>query len=143
MAFLEFAHFLREATTPTIDLTDNKSIMRFIHTKADTPTLGNAFGYVLHFNFYIEHIASSVSTSADFFSTLEVNVTEKMRVKTRQDIQTTPIEFIASSLDVAHEEQIFLTQAVNKKELEEQTFQRKINLDNMQKNGQRTRNHRH
>ena len=33
MAFLEFAHFLREATKPTNVLTDNKSVKRFFQTK--------------------------------------------------------------------------------------------------------------
>ena len=30
MTFDEFAHFLREATKPTIVLTDNKSVTRFL-----------------------------------------------------------------------------------------------------------------
>ena len=34
MAFLEFGHFLWEATKPTIVLTDNKSVTRFFRTKA-------------------------------------------------------------------------------------------------------------
>ena len=75
MAFLEFAHILWEATKPTIVLTDNKSVTRFFQTKAIPPTLWIACDYVLQFNFKIAHIAGSVDTAADFFSTLELKVT--------------------------------------------------------------------
>ena len=51
MAFLEFAHFLWEATNPTIVLTDNKSVTRFFQANAIPPALWNACDYVLQFNF--------------------------------------------------------------------------------------------
>ena len=122
MAFLEFAHILWEATKPTIVLTDNKSVTRFFQTKAIPPALWNACDYVLQFNFKIAHIAGSVNTAADFLSRLELKVTEKIRLKIREDIQTTPIEVTTSSSDVADEEQIFFTSAT---ESEEQTLERK------------------
>ena len=55
------------------------------------------------------HIAGSVNTAAEFLSRLELKVTEKIRLKIREDIQTTPIEVTTSSSDVAHEEQLLLT----------------------------------
>ena len=55
----------------------------------------------------------------------ELKVTEKIRLKIREDIQTTPIEVTASSSDVADEEQIFFTSADDVKESEEQTLERK------------------
>ena len=125
MAFLEFAHILREATKPTIVLTDNKSVTRFFQTKAIPPALWNACDYVLQFNFKIAHIAGSVNTAADFLSRLERKVTEKIRLKIRDDIQTTPIEVTTNSSEVAEEEQIFFTQADDGKESEEQTLERK------------------
>ena len=125
MAFLEFAHILWEATKPTIVLTDNKSVTRCFETKAIPPALWNACDYVLQFNFKIAHIAGSVNTAADFLSRLELKVTEKIRPKIREDIQTTPIEVTMSSSDVADEEQIFFTHADNGKESEEQTLERK------------------
>ena len=125
MAFLEFAHILREAAKPTIVLTDNKSVTRFFQTKAIPPALWNACGYVLQFNFKIAHFAGSVKTAADFFSRLELKVTEKIRLKIREDIHTTPIEVTTSSSDVADEEQIFFTHADDGKESEEQTLERK------------------
>ena len=76
MAFLEFAHILWEATKPTIVLTDNKSVTRFFQTKAISPLLWNACDYVLQFNFKIAPIAGSVNTAANFFSRLELKVTE-------------------------------------------------------------------
>ena len=125
LAFLEFALILCEATKPTIVLTDNKSVNRFFQTKAIPPALWNAYDYVLQFNFKIAHIAGSVNTAADFLSRLELKVTEKIRLKIREDIQTTPIEVTTSSSDVADEEQIFFTHADDGKESEEQTLERK------------------
>ena len=125
MAFLEFAHILWEATKPTIVLTDNKSVNRFFHTKAIPPAIWNACDYVLQFSFKIAHIAGSVNTAADFLSRLELKVTEIIRLKTREDIQTTPIEVTTSSSDVADEEQVFFTQTDNDNESEEQTLERK------------------
>ena len=125
MAFLEFAHILWEATKPTNVPTDNKSVTRFFHTKAIPPALWNACDYVLQFNFKIPHIAGSVNTAANFLSRLHFKVTEKIRLKIREDIQTTPIEVITSSSDVADEEQFFFTQADKNDESEEQTFERK------------------
>ena len=125
MAFLEFAHILWEATKPTIVLTDNKSVTRFFQTKAIPPALRNACDYVLQFNFKIAHIAGSVNTAADFLSRLELKVTEKICLKIREDIQTTPIEVITSSADVADEEHIFFTHADDAKESGEQTLERK------------------
>ena len=77
MAFLEFAHILREAPKPLIVLTDNKSVTRFFQTKAIPPSLWNACDYVPQFNFKIAHIACSVNTAADFLSRLELKVTQK------------------------------------------------------------------
>ena len=128
MAFLEFAHILWEATKPTIVLTDNKSVTRFFQTKAIPPALWNACDYVLQFNFKIAHIAGSVNTAADFLSRLELKVTEKIRLKIREDIHTTPIE-------------VFFTHADEAKESEEQTLERKRNRDKIQSNGPRMTTH--
>ena len=128
MAFLEFAHILWEATKPTIVLTDNKSVTGFFQTMAIPPALWNACDYVLQFNFKIAHIAGSVNTAADFLSRLELKVTEKIRLKTREDVQTTPIKVTTSSSDVADEEQVFLIQTDNDNESEEQTRERKEQL---------------
>ena len=125
MAFLEFAHILWETTKPRIVLTDNKSVTRFFQTKAIPPSLWNACDYVLQFNFKIAHIAGSVNTAADFLSRLELKVTERIRLKFREDVQTTPIEFTTSSSDVADEEQFFFTCTDDHDETEEQILRRK------------------
>ena len=106
MAFLEFAH--------------NKSVTRFFQTKAIPPSLWNACDYVLQFNFKIAHTAGSVNTAADFLSQLELKVTERIRLKFREDVKTTPIEVTISSSDVADEEQFFFTQTDDQDETEEQ-----------------------
>ena len=125
MAFLEFAHILWEVSKPTIVLTDNKSVTRFFQLKAIPPALWNACDYVLQSNFEITHIAGPVSTAADFLSRLELKVKKEIRLKTREDIPTTPIEVTTSSSDVADEEQFFFTQADNNDESHEQTLERK------------------
>ena len=79
----------------------------------------------MEFNFKIANIAGSVNTAADFLSRLELKVTEKIRLRIREDIHTTPIEVTTSSSDVADEEQIFFTHAHDGKESEEQTLERK------------------
>ena len=50
---------------------------------------------------------------------------EKIHLKIREDVQTTPIEVTTSSSDVADEEQFFFTQADSQDETEEQIQQRK------------------
>ena len=125
MAFLEFAHLLWEATKPTIVLTDNKLVTRFFQTKSIPPALWNACDHVLQLNLKIAHIAGSVNTAADLLSRLELKVTEKIRLKIREDIRTMPIEVTTSSSEVADEEQFFFTQAGNPNESEEQTLERR------------------
>ena len=125
MAFLEFAHILWETPKLTIVLTDNKSVTRFFQTKAIPTSLWNACDYVLQFNFKRAHIASSVNTAADFLSRLELKVTEKIHLKIREDVQTTPIEVSTSSSDVADKEQFFFAQPDSQDETEEQNLQRK------------------
>ena len=104
---------------------DNKSVTRFFQTKAIPPALWNACDYVLQFNFKIAHITGSVNTAADFLSRPELKNTEKIRLKIREDIHTTPIEVTNSSSDVADKEQIFSTHADDGKESKEQTLERK------------------
>ena len=125
MAFLEFAHILWEATKPKLILTDNKSVTRFFQTKSFPPSFWNACDYVLQFNFTLAHITGSVNTAADFFSRLELKVTEKFYLKILEDVQATLIEVTTSSSDVAVEEQFFFTQADSQDETEEQIPQRK------------------
>ena len=133
MAFLEFA------TKPTIFLTDNKSVRRFVQTKAIPSALCNACDYVLQINFKIAHIAGSVNTAADFLSRFELKVTEKIRLKIRGDIQTTPIEVTTSSADgrknnfSSHKQTTTTSQ--KKKPLNE-----KNNRDKMRSKGQQMKN---
>ena len=104
--------------------TKNRSHV-FFRTKASPPALCNACDYVLQFKFKIAHIAGSVNTAADFLSRLELKVIKQIRLKIREDIQTTPIEVTIFSSDVADEEQILFTQADKKDDSEEQTLERK------------------
>ena len=81
---------------------------------------------MLQFNFKIAHIAGSVNAAAEFFSRLELKVTEKIHLKIRDDVQSTTIKVSTSSSDVADEEQFYFTQAKSQDETEEQILQRKM-----------------
>ena len=125
MALLEFAHVLWKASKTTIVLADNKSVTRFFQTNYISPSLWDACDYVLQFNFKIAHITGSVNPAADFFSRLEMKVTEKIHLKNREHVKTTRNEVTTSSSDVADEEKFFFTQADGEHETEEQMFQQK------------------
>ena len=108
-------------------LTDNKSVTltQFFQTKAIPPSLWNACDYVLQLNFKIAHISGSINTAADFFSRLELKVTETIHLKIGEDVQTTHIEVSTASSDVADKKQFFFTQTDGQDETEEQILQRK------------------
>ena len=78
------------------------------------------------------HFVGSVNTTADIFSWLELEATEKIRLKIRGDKQTTFIEKTTYSSDVPDAERFFLTEAEKKTESEEQTFNGKNNPGKMQ-----------
>ena len=123
-AFLEYSHILWETTIPTLVLTDNRSVTRFFQTKTTPPALWNACDYVLQFMFRIMHVAGSQNTAADFLSRLELTLKEKVQLKLRDDILTTPIDVNLQSSDVADEEQLFFLPD-EEDESEQEIFARK------------------
>ena len=123
-AFLEYSHILWETTIPTLVLTDNRSVTRFFQTKTTPPALWNACDYVLQFKFRIMHVAGSQNTAADFLSRLELTPKEKVQLKLRNDILTSPIEVNLQSSDVADEEQLFFLPD-EEDESEQEIFARK------------------
>ena len=70
----------------------------------------------MQFNCKVAHIAGSVNLPADCLSRLELTVTEKIRHKILEGIQTTPIEVPKTSSDFAYDKA---------NELEEQMLERK------------------
>ena len=56
---------------------------------------------------------------------MELKVTEKIHLKIREDVQTTPTEVSTSSSDVADEKKFFFMQSDGQDETEEQILQRK------------------
>ena len=89
---------------------------------------------MLQFTFKIAHNAGSVNTAANFFSRLELKITEKICLKIRENVKKTSIEVTTSSSDVAHAEQFFLAQADGDDESEEQLFNGKSNLGRRHQN---------
>ena len=106
-AFLEYSHILWETTLPTLVMTDNRSVTRFFRTKAIPPTLWNACGYVLQFNFHNMHVAGTQNTAADFLSRIDLNPKERVELKIRNDFTIQPIQVNLHLTDVADEEQLF------------------------------------
>ena len=122
-AFMEFEHIFWETPQPVIILTDNKSVTRFFQTKIIPPPLWNACDFVIQFNFIIAHIPGINNTAADYLSRMEMDPTEKLVLKIREDVETRPIEVNFQSAGVSEEEQIFFTEEDN--ETEEQIWELK------------------
>ena len=80
---------------------------------------------MLQLNFKIAQDAGSTNTAVDDLSKPQHKVSEKIRLKSRQDQQTTLIEVANSSSDVNNEEQVSFTQRNPDIETESQTFERK------------------
>ena len=106
-AFVGYSHILWDTTLPTLEMTDNRSVTRFLKAKAITPTLWIACDYVLQFNFHIMHVAGTQNTAADFLSRIDLNPKERVELKIWKDITIRPIQVILVSTDVADEEQLF------------------------------------
>ena len=113
MAFHEFAHILWGLTQPTIVLADNKSVTRFFQMIAIPLALWNGCYYLFNFVSQAAHNAGSVYKAADFLPWLELKATEKIRLKNREDTQTTYVEVRKFFWDVAVVEQFFFTRAHN------------------------------
>ena len=91
-AFKEFGHTFWGTPTAVIILTDKKSVTRFFQTKIIPPTLWNACDYVIQLNFTIAHIPGKNNTAADYLLRLGFCPKEKLILRIREDISTTPIE---------------------------------------------------
>ena len=83
---------------------------RFFQLKAIPAPFLNARNYVLQFISKRADIDGSNNTAAYFLSRLDMKVTEVIRLKIWEDVQTTPIEMTTSFSDVADEEQLFFEQ---------------------------------
>ena len=70
------------------------------------------------------HVAGSQNTAVDFLSRLELTPKEKVQLKLRDDILTSPIEVNLQSSDVADEEQLFFLPD-EEDESEQEIFARK------------------
>ena len=82
MVFLEYAQISWEVAKPPIVFRDNNSVTVFFGVP---PSPWNACDCVLQNKFEIAHNAVSASTAAEIFSTLELKVTETIRLKIRED----------------------------------------------------------
>ena len=106
-AFKEFGQISWGTPKSAIILTDNKSVTRFFQTKILPPTPWNTCDYVMQFNFTIANLSGKNNTAVDYLlSRLEISPKEKLILRIREDISTTPIELNVQSAGVTEEEQI-------------------------------------
>ena len=122
-AFKEFGHICWGTPQPVIIITDNKSVTRSFQTEITPPPLWNACDFVIQYNFIIAHIPGKNNSAADYLSRMEMDPTEKLVLKIREDVETRPIEVNVQSAGVSEEEQVFFTEEDN--ETEEQIWERK------------------
>ena len=106
----EFGHIFWETSKPVIILSDNKSVTVFFQTKINPPTHWNACDYVIQFNITTAYISCKNNTAADYLSRLEDCPKEKLILKIRGNVSTTPIDLPVQSAGVSEEEQIFYTE---------------------------------
>ena len=97
-------HLMGNHPTDTGIISQPISKKNFTNKIPAPPTLWNACDYVLQFNFRIMHVAGSQNTAAVFLSRLELTPKEKNQLTLRDDIQTSPMEVILQSSDVADED---------------------------------------
>ena len=89
------------------------------------PPLWNACDFVLQFNFTIAHIPGKMNTAADFLSRLEMDPSEKIILKIREDIPTEAIEVNIESTGVAEEEPVFFHPTDPQETTEKELWKRK------------------
>ena len=123
-AFKEFGHIFWGTPHPVIILTDSKSVTRFVQAKIIPPPLWNACDFVIQFNFVKAQIPGRNSTAADYLSRMEMDPSEKLVLKIREDVETRPIEVNVQSAGVSEEEQVFFTEEDN--ETEQQIWELKL-----------------
>ena len=83
LAFLEFAYFFI-GRNKTNHRSHRQQINHMI--LPDESNFTRVLENVLQLTFKIAHFSGSVNTAADFLSRLELKVTEKIRLKIREDI---------------------------------------------------------
>ena len=123
MIFKEFGHIFWGANKPVIIMTDSKSVTRFFQTKMFPLPLWNACDFVLQFNFTIAHIPVKMNTAADSLSRLEMDPSEKIILKIREDIATRPIEVKIEATGIAQEEPVFFDTTDQQETTEKKTLE--------------------
>ena len=94
-----------------------------MQTKIIPPPLWNACDFVIQFNFIIAHIPGKKNTASDDLSRMEMDPTENLVLKIRENVETRPIEVNVQSAGVSEEEQVSFTEEDN--ETQEQIWERK------------------
>jgi hypothetical protein len=92
-AFDTFAHILWGASKKQVlVLTDNKSLSRFFQAKTIPAPLWNFLDRLMSFNFVLGHIPGIANAAADYLSRLQIDPSEKFRLKMKENIKLREIE---------------------------------------------------
>ena len=103
IAFFQFVLISWEPTRPTIVLTDKISSKAFRQEQFHY-SFGKHVTMRCNLTSKKAHTSGSVNIAGDILFRLELNVTEWLRLKIWEDIQTTPIQVTTLSSDVTDEE---------------------------------------
>ena len=83
----EFAHILWGVKKPTIVMTDNKALTRFIQSKRIPPKLWwNYCDHDLQLDFVLAHVPGLENPGADYLSRLDINPRDRIHLKLHDEI---------------------------------------------------------
>ena len=85
----------------------------------------NACDFLIQFNFTIAHIPGKLNTAVYFLRRSEINPSEKLALKIREDVPTQPIEVKIESTGITQEDQVLFHREDADLMSEEQLWQHK------------------
>ena len=91
-AFDEFAHIRWGVKKPTIVMTDNQTLTRFLQSKRIPPKLWNHCDQALQFDFVLAHVPGVENPAADYLSRLDINPEDRIHLKLNDQISVHYIE---------------------------------------------------
>ena len=85
-AFDEFAHILWGMKKPTIVMSDNKVLTRFIQSKRIPPKQWNYCDQALQFDFVLAHVPGVENPAADYLSRIDIHPKDRIHLKLHEEI---------------------------------------------------------
>ena len=96
-AFDEFAHVLFGVKKPTIVMTDNKALIRFLQSNRIPPKLWNYCDQTLQFDVVLAHVRGTENPAADYLSRFDIRPEERIHLKLHDKIPVFHVEIDLAS----------------------------------------------